>query len=114
MFDIQKFAEETAENSIAIESAQKNLEPIPEDLAGVSEEIARDIMAKSSQENSIAIESEIDEVDDEGNYTGEKDLSRVKIPYSRFKQTIDKKTNLRQRRVKLKKYLHFINSVLVI
>lgn len=38
MFDIQKFADETAEeNSIVIESAQENLEPIPEELAGVAE-----------------------------------------------------------------------------
>ncbi len=95
MFDIQKFADETAEeNSIVIESAQENLEPIPEELAGVSENIAREMMAKSAEQNSTQVENEVDEVDDEGNYTGEKDLSRVKIPYSRFKQTIDQKNEL--------------------
>ena len=95
MFDIQKFADETAEeNSIVIESAQENLEPIPEELAGVSENIAREMMAKSAEQNSTQAENEVDEVDDEGNYTGEKDLSRVKIPYSRFKQTIDQKNEL--------------------
>lgn len=71
MFDIQKFAEEAAEeNSIAIESAQENLEPIPEELAGVSENIAREMMAKSAEQNSTPVENEVDEVDDEGNYTG--------------------------------------------
>ena len=95
MFDIQKFAEETTEeHSTQVESAQENLEPIPEDLAGVSENVAREIMAKSAEQNSTQVESEFDEVDDDGNYMGEKDLSRVKIPYSRFKQTIDKKNEL--------------------
>lgn len=97
MFDIQKFAEETTEeNSTAVESVQNqgNLPPIPEDLAGISEEVAREMMAKSAAENSTQVESEFDEVDDDGNYTGEKDLSRVKIPYSRFKQTIDQKNEL--------------------
>ena len=68
--------------------------PIPEDFDGVSENVAREIMAKSAEQNSTQVESEFDEVDDDGNYTGEKDLSRVKIPYSRFKQTIDKKNEL--------------------
>ena len=95
MFDIQKFAEETTEeHSTQVESAQENLPPIPEDFDGVSENVAREIMAKSAEQNSTQVESEFDEVDDDGNYTGEKDLSRVKIPYSRFKQTIDKKNEL--------------------
>ena len=95
MFDIQKFAEETTEeHSTPVESAQENLPPIPEDFDGVSENVAREIMAKSAEQNSTQVESEFDEVDDDGNYTGEKDLSRVKIPYSRFKQTIDKKNEL--------------------
>lgn len=93
MFDIQKFTEETAdENSTAVESeqSQENMPPIPEEFEGISEEVAREMMAKTA-EYSTRVESEFDEVDDEGNYTGEKDLSRVKIPYSRFKQSIDQK-----------------------
>ena len=83
MFDIQKFTEE------------QNLEPIPEEFAGLEESTAREMMNKYAKENKP--DSEFDEVDDDGNYSGDKDLSRVKIPYERFKQTIDEKNKYESR-----------------
>ena len=96
MFDIQKFAEESAdvqEVSTENNAEQENLPPIPEEFEGISEEVAREMMAKTAEKNPEP-PAEFDEVDDDGNYSGEKDLSRVKIPYSRFKQTIDQKNEL--------------------
>lgn len=83
MFDIQKFTDE------------QNLEPIPEEFAGLEESTAREMMNKYAEENKP--DSEFDEVDDDGNYSGDKDLSRVKIPYERFKQTIDEKNKYESR-----------------
>lgn len=92
MFDIQKFAEEN-----------ENLEPIPEEFEGLEESTAREFMAKSAEQNKS--DTEFDEVDDEGNYSGDKDLSRVKISYSRFKQSIDQKNELANKASEYEKQL---------
>lgn len=89
MFDIQKFAEENFEE----ENSEQENSAIPDELEGLSENVARQIMEKTAAQNPEP-PAEFDEVDDDGNYNGEKDLSRVKIPYSRFKQTIDQKNEL--------------------
>ena len=85
MFDIQRFSDE--ENQSAENKVEQT--PIPEDFAGISEEVARDVMQKYAEQNPTSAE-EKDEFDKEGNYTGDKDVADVNIPYSRFKETLDK------------------------
>lgn len=116
MFDIQKFAEEnfdnvtteTAENDNLTtgENSESETSTIPEELEGISENIARQIMEKSAVQNKENEPvAEFDDVDDDGNYKGEKDLSKVKIPYSRFKQAIDKKNESETKMSEMEKQL---------
>ncbi len=67
MFDLQRFAEA----------------PIPQELAGVSEDVARTIMAKASQTQPT--QNSTDNPVDAG------DPENVKVSYSRFKETLDQK-----------------------
>lgn len=69
MFDLQRFAEET---------------PIPEELAGISEDVARNIMAKSQQSAEVQQTTQDSPVD-----AG--DPNDVKVSYSRFKETLDQR-----------------------
>ena len=106
MFDIQKFAEENFNADVSTQENSENQPPIPEEFEGISENVAREIMKKSAEQNPVPeTQNDVDEVDDDGNYTGEKDLSKVKIPYSRFKQTIDKKNELETRATDAEKLL---------
>ena len=61
MFDIQKFADEEEQNA---ENATENFS-IPEELEGISEEVAREVMADHAEKNPEP------EFDEEGNYTGD-------------------------------------------
>lgn len=91
-FDIQNFADEEIKNYGDIldgavdEKSQSDLPPIPKELAGVPEDIARDIISKSSAqietpaENSDTTESE----------------NETSVPYKRFKETLDQKNEISQ------------------
>ena len=71
MFDIQRFAEEKA---------------IPAELAGISEEVARNIMEQATQP--AAPEKPADSPVDAN------DPNDVKVSYSRFKETLDQKNDI--------------------
>ena len=76
-FEIQRFAEEVAQQNT-----------IPEELEGISEEIAHDVMQTQAEEKPT------EEIDAEGNYTGDKDVGDVKIDYARYKETLDKQKDI--------------------
>ena len=86
MFDIQKFADEEEQNA---ENATENFS-IPEELEGISEEVAREVMADHAEKNPEPEEPAEPEFDEEGNYTGEGKVEDVKIDYARYKETLDK------------------------
>ena len=67
MFDLQRFADA----------------PIPQELAGVSEDVARTIMAKAAQTQPSQNPSD--------NPVDAGDPENVKVSYSRFKETLDQK-----------------------
>ena len=67
MFDIQKFADEEVESA---ENATENFS-IPEELEGISEEVAREVMADHAEKNAEPEEPAEPEFDEEGNYTGD-------------------------------------------
>ena len=69
MFDIQRFAEEKA---------------IPAELAGISEDVARNIMVQANEAEKPATDSPVDA----------NDLNDVKVSYSRFKETLDQKNDI--------------------
>ena len=69
MFDLQRFADEKA---------------IPEELAGVSEDVARNIMAQAAGGENPAGNSPVDA----------NDPNDVKVSYSRFKETLDQKADI--------------------
>ena len=71
MFDLQRFAEEA---------------PIPQELAGISEEVARNIM---SQAQAHAEEKSAQETPVDAN-----DPNDVKVSYSRFKETLDQRNEM--------------------
>lgn len=72
MFDLQRFADD-----------------IPQELAGISEDVARNIMAKASQSTDAPKSSDGSPVD-------ANDPENVKVSYSRFKETLDKKNEYEQ------------------
>ena len=74
MFDLQRFADEAPKA------------PIPQELAGISEDVARDIMARAAQPASQnnSTNSPVDANDPEN----------VKVSYSRFKETLDQRNEL--------------------
>ena len=86
MFDIQKFADEEVQSA---ENATENFS-IPEELEGISEEVAREVMAEHAEKNTEPEEPAEPEFDEEGNYTGDGKVEDVKIDYARYKETLDK------------------------
>ena len=69
MFDLQRFADD-----------------IPQELAGISEDVARKIMAKAAVPQKNSDDNPVDANDPEN----------VKVSYSRFKETLDKKNEYEQ------------------
>ncbi|MBR1645900.1 MAG: hypothetical protein IJ685_03885 [Selenomonadaceae bacterium] len=67
MFDLQRFADD-----------------IPQELAGISEDVARNIMSKAAQTSEPQKNSDGSPVD-------ANDPENVKVSYSRFKETLDRK-----------------------
>lgn len=87
MFDIQRFADEKA---------------IPAELAGISEEVARNIMEQATQP--AAPEKPADSPVDAN------DPNDVKVSYSRFKETLDQKNDLEQQLAAYREKFGDINS----
>ena len=69
MFDMQRFAEDNA---------------IPAELEGISEDVARNIMAQATEVEKPAPDSPVDA----------NDPNDVKVSYSRFKETLDQKNDI--------------------
>lgn len=91
----------------AAEEQQEQKEAIPDELAGLSEDTAREIMQKAEQnENTEDEGEEQDEAPDESHAEQDSDtkpvetvapLPNAKIPYARFKQEVDKRKQLEER-----------------
>lgn len=90
----------------AAEEQQEQKEAIPDELAGLSEDTAREIMQEAGQDESTEDEGEVqDEAPDESHAEQDSDnkpeeatpLPNTKIPYARFKQEVDKRRQLEER-----------------
>nr|DAW56448.1 MAG TPA: hypothetical protein [Caudoviricetes sp.] len=90
----------------AAEEQQEQKEAIPNELAGLSEDTAREIMQEAGQDESTEDEGEVqDEAPDESHAEQDSDnkpeeaapLPNTKIPYARFKQEVDKRRQLEER-----------------
>lgn len=95
-FDIQNFAdEETVEygdilDGAADETLKDELPPIPDELAGIPEDIARDIISKAATQNETPAENPAPAT---SNTPAENETS---VPYKRFKETLDQKNEIAQ------------------
>lgn len=109
-FDLQMFAEdgESADgaDSVAVGETVDDSEPqeeIPDELAGLPEDIARETMAEANGEE---YEGETEDVEaDNDNKQYQSDLDNQRIPYKRFKQELDKKNELEERNRELEAQL---------
>jgi|GEM_PF-2219420 len=101
MFDIQKFADEEVERA---ENATENFS-IPEELEGISEEVAREVMASHAEKTSEPEEPAEPAFDEEGNYTGDGKVEDVKIDYARYKETLDKQKDFENKAKDFEKQL---------
>lgn len=95
----------------AAEEQQEQKEAIPDELAGLSEDTAREIMQQAEQDESTEDEGEEqDEAPDESHAEQDSDnkpvetapLPNAKIPYARFKQEVDKRKQLEEQLAALK------------
>ena len=93
-FDIQNFADEEIKNYGDIldgatnENVQDDLPPIPKELEGVPEDIARDIMTKAAAQTETSAENSAPNPAESENETS--------VPYKRFKETFDQKNEIAQ------------------
>ena len=90
-FDIQIFADEDTKDygdilDGAFDESIDDLPPIPKELEGIPENIARDIMSKSSSQNP---EPPADNLDSDTS-------TETSVPYKRFKETLAQKNELAQ------------------
>lgn len=119
--NLQRFAEEEAQESAETTDTQEAVaeepqteeeakEPIPDELAGIPEDIARETMAKAQAEQSDEKKDEAEEetedvTDVQDTVTKPVDAPlkqpNQKIPYARFKQQVDKTNELEEQ---LKRY----------
>lgn len=135
-FDLQLFADESAEtteqqdNTTDVtestastenepsEAGEQHDEPIPDELAGVSEETAREIMAEAANtaeehndeentDNTSTEETSSAEADSDTKQSDDPQLPNQSIPYGRFKQQVDKVHQLEEQ---LKAYQQKLNS----
>lgn len=91
----------------AQDAAEEQQEAIPDELAGLSEDTAREIMQEAGQDESTEDEGEEQgEAPDESHAEQGSDkkpveevppLPNTKIPYARFKQEVDKRRQLEER-----------------
>lgn len=100
----EKIAAEEAQD--AAEEQQEQKEAIPDELAGLSEDTAREIMQKAEQDESTEDGGEEQgEAPDESHAEQDSDnkpvettpLPNAKIPYARFKQEVDKRKQLEEK-----------------
>lgn len=99
LFDIQMFAEEEVQNygdilDGAVEETTEDLPPIPEELAGIPEDIARDVMKKASEISNTPKPAETPPT--ETPVETKTDDTETAVPYKRFKEIIDQKNELAQ------------------
>ena len=99
LFDIQMFAEEevTDYGDILdgnIKDAEEELPPIPDELAGIPEDIARDVLKKAAEISNASKPAE--ESPAETPAETKTDDTETAVPYKRFKEIIDQKNELAQ------------------
>lgn len=117
-FDLQLFADNDSE------TVEVN---IPDELAGVSEDVAREIMAEADYSEDTEVETEVEEVveddtvsveaDNETNTDEPNDSEIVKtpsqsIPYKRFKEVVDKRNDLEKQLEQYKARFGDVNAPL--
>lgn len=89
----------------AAEGQQEQKEAIPDELAGLSEDTAREIMQQAEQDEGTEEGEDQGEASDESHAEQDSDnkpvettpLPNTKIPYARFKQEVDKRKQLEER-----------------
>ncbi len=90
-FDLQLFAAESDASDDTV--AQEDAPPIPEELRGISEEVARDVMKQHADANPSEGSAE-PASENNVEYQDAKSLEDVKVPYSQLKQQTDKNSEL--------------------
>ncbi|WP_295155163.1 hypothetical protein [Selenomonas sp. AE3005] len=121
-FDLQMFADEEAEQSVETSAEVENTdveageaeaqepeeekEPIPEELDGLPEEAAREVMAEAAKldEEKAEPESEPQEIDDS------QITKTQQIPYKRFKEKVDESNALKAELEAYKKQYGALNN----
>lgn len=121
-FDLQMFADEEAEQSVETSAEVENTdveagevetqepeeekEPIPEELDGLPEEAAREVMAEAAKldEDKAEPESEPQEIDDS------QITKTQQIPYKRFKEKVDESNALKAELEAYKKQYGALNN----
>lgn len=95
-YKLQRFAEEPQEG--AEEQQEEAKEPIPDELGGLPEDVAREAMAQAKQEGAAEEEPETGGDQDTDNKPVGDGLEepQQKIPYARFKQQVDKSHELEE------------------
>lgn len=124
-FDLQLFAEDNGNNNsnVADESVtvgetindveSEHKEEIPDELAGLPEEIARETMAeanigkadKANSDNDVENVAAGVDADNDNKQYQQPNLDNQRIPYNRFKQELDKKKELEERNKELEAQL---------
>lgn len=121
-FDLQMFADEEAEQSVETSAEVENTdveageaeaqepeegkEPIPEELDGLPEDAAREVMAEAAKldEEKAEPESETQEIDDS------QITKTQQIPYKRFKEKVDESNALKAELEAYKKQYGALNN----
>ena len=98
LFDIQKFAEDEPQNYGDIldgntTEIERELPPIPKELDGLPEDIARDIMSRAETKSAESAEN-VPPAPPETPKT--EDSGETSVSYKRFKETLDQKNELAQ------------------
>lgn len=93
-FDLQRFDEESTEQSADAqpESSSEEQEPIPEELSGLPEDIARETMAQWEKSQPTPEEEPQKENEQPSE---EKPKTEESIPYARFKEKVDEANQLK-------------------
>lgn len=121
-FDLQRFAEEVTEETKSAEataeesvqtSAEENEtenEPVPEELEGLSEEVARETMAEAAKLAEPKEKEELPTAKDE-QQDDESIIKTGSIPYARWAQKLDENNKLKAEIEEYKKKLNAAQSV---
>ena len=88
-FDLQRFADEETTNTEPETSTQEQ-QPIPEELNGLPEEIARETMAEWEKS-----QPKVEEPQEESPPPEEKPQTQESVPYARFKEKVDEANQLK-------------------